>query len=259
MANLYNNKLWTEDNNNEVYQQEEDNGTLIHNEKEKLRLKNQNKFDNIKNILKENMEFQERINLVILKTQFNYGKLKKKVQVVTIFFICFCILAMAGASYYTIKIKSYLLITLISVVIVMTILFLITIKVVKKSFYKVHIKKCDKMEINLENLVIWVGEILDNYGKLSEQVPLELVKSIPQKYSICNYDTYIIFICENNKNIKKKIKNKRLKIFKGIFCKNQYMLSIIEAAENNYFNTVFAYNRRDSLEEATKSYIENQE
>lgn len=260
MGDLYNNKLCIEESMEDVYEQKEDTERLIINdENEKLRLENQNKFDSIKSLLKQNMEFQDLINLVMVKTQFDYVKLKKKMKGVTIFFICLCILAIALGSYYAIKIKPYLLIKFLSLFVLIIILFLITRKIVRRRTYKIHVKNCNKLELNFKDLVLSVRGLLDNYGKLSGEIPVELAKCISKKHRICNYDKYFTFICENNKNIRKEIKNKKLKIFKGIFCKNKYMLSIIESAENNYFNTVFVYNRRDSFEEAIKSYLKDQE
>lgn len=258
MGELYNNKLWTEDKNNDGYEQEGDNESLIQIEKVDIRNESQKKFDDIKKILKANIRFQEQINRVLLETQFDYGKLKKKLRGETVFFIGFCIL-IAAASYYTAKLKMYFLLTIPSVFVVMIILLLIARTITKKRFYKAHVKKCNQLGIDIENVVSQVGEILDNHVTLAEQVPAQLLKIIPQKYNKCNYDRYHNFMCDNNKNIKKRIKNKRLKIFKGIFCKSQYMFSIMDGAENNYFNTVFAYNRKESLEEATKSYLQDQE
>lgn len=257
MEDLYNKKIIVEDIYNEVNQYKKNEVKYSEEEKQKIRLENQNKFDDIKNILKENIEFQDLINFIVLETNFDHSKLKKEMNRIKLFFLVFCVIIGSVVGYFTIRTKVYFITAIPVVIISMLILFLITKEIAKNKSFRNYSKKCRRKNITLKKITSVVNEILENYGKLAEIVPVEFLNIATKRYSKSSYDEYIAFIGYNNKNIKKKIKNKRLKVFKGIFSKSSYMFNEIEGAENNYFNTVFEYNKKDSLEEAITSYLQN--
>ena len=256
IKDLNNNKQLMEDTYNKIneYKQEKEKSQLY--QKEELRAKTQKKIYEIKEALNKNIQHQELINLILKETGFKYDKLRKLLNKLTLIFMCIYIITIGVVSYLFINKLVYLVIILSSSIIVITLLSVIIKMIVRVKFYKANIKKCKNMKLDLENIVELVEEILDNYIKLSEQLSTEFLKSIKKQQSKTDYDRYIALVGDNNKNLRKKIKNKKLHIYKGSFCKSKDMLIGIETIENNYFNTIFPFNRRNTLEEAIKSYLE---
>ena len=251
MGDFYNNKLWMESTYKVANEQDDEIGA-----EGNIRLENQKKFDDIKTILKENMELQEKIDSIVKKTRFNYKKMKKKLKLITAIFVGFCSIIFVAASFVINKINVNLIITIPIMIILIIIMYLITRKIVKRNFYKNYKKKCTAKKIDLKNVVEMVSKVLDNHAKLTEEASLYFLVDLPKENKKSNSDNFYAFIYDNNKNIK-KIQYKKLKIYRGIFSQSNYMFSIIESVENNYFNTIFTYNRRDSLEEAAESYLKN--
>lgn len=253
---LSTNKQLLEETYNKIneYKQEKKKSVLYENEK--VRTNTQSKIYEIKEVLNQNIQQQELINLILKETDFNYEKLRGSLNKINIMFGCFYILTVGVASYLFFNKLIYLIIIISGFSILIALLFVAIKKIIRRNFYRHNIKKCKNMKLDLENIVELVEEILDNHIKLVEQLNTEFLTSLKKQYKKTDYDRYIFLVSENNKKLKTKVKNKKLRIYKGIFCESKDVLNGIETVENNYFNTVFPFNRRDTLEEAIKSYLE---
>ncbi|SMC23204.1 hypothetical protein SAMN02745134_01806 [Clostridium acidisoli DSM 12555] len=256
MGDLYSNKLWIEDTSNKVNQYKDEKEKALISLKAKQREENQNKFNFIKEILKENLDLQKIIKFIIAETKFKYKEIRKIIIILETSFFAVGIAVQGINCYYNINNKTNLILTFLVTSVIWTIIFFMANEITKKILYKKYIKRCKDIEINTEDLILVMDQFLYNYEKLLKEIPLKLLNHELRNSHKSNFDKYIYFISINNKSLRKKIRSKKLKIYKGIFCKNNDFINDMETLENNYFNTVFTYNRKDTLEEAVKSFLE---
>lgn len=254
-----NNSNTTENTYEKMREHEIAKEKLLLEEKENKRKETHEKFVCIKEALNENINIQKTINNVIHELKFNikdFSKLKYLhyflFSILVTFFVFAAVwkLHVIGEkinNFFQIIVSAFILVSLIEIFIVN--------HIIKEKIYKKYIKNCKDKSIVNEHIIKLINIILDNNIKIANMIPKKFFTYFTKEYNNNSIDMYIGFICNNNKNLLKKYKDKDLRVYRKIHSRNMELLIDIEEIENSYFQSKLDAPVEDTIERCVEKFL----
>lgn len=202
------------------------------------------KLQEIKKILRESTDIIKVIAIVKDKlivddkhmVKPNYGYYSFLICSLILMFITMWKFGIVNSSMKNFSV-SLIFIFISTFVLVNCIALYISAYVRKRKMYKSYIKNCKEANIINKEIINLVSKLLDNNIAIGKILPKEFFKYFVKEYDKTDCDKYIAFLCKNTKSLRKKCKNKNLKLYKGRYSRCMSIFLDVEDIENNYFES----------------------
>lgn len=208
------------------------------------RTKEEENFKVLKESLEASLKLKHEIEGTITSLAIQYNKLLK---IKLIVLICTVALLTAFEVLFFTYSYMFIIIPLVTLALVISLL-----KLLDLLAYRLHMKKID-----LANLTLDLEQLLIEHEAIINKTPHKLLRYLlKQNNKSKAFERGIYIVCKNNKALRHKLKATGLLSKKGIFESDEELLDTIVTIEDNFFNTIFAYYRKNTLKEAVDKYFE---
>lgn len=255
-----NNKSLVEEANDKFKEHQSKQQKLLWEERNSKREETYKKFQNMKEILNENIHIQGLIRNIIDELKFSNRDITKTGYSYYVFCIVTIILLAAilwKLNVMNLNVKLFFIPVILAFILINYIVFYAISYITQRKIYEKYINNCKDAHIDNGDILQLISILLDNNLRISHTLPRDFFNYFIKEYHKTKYDICIDFLYKNTKSLSQKYKSANLRFYKGIYTRNMEILLDIEEMQNNYFESKFSGPIVDTIEECTKKLLHN--